>query len=54
VRISAVTLAERPDLIEPMWQMPNTWPEYMLHDPVADIYFEHLPTSGLSQFSWLR
>ena len=45
MRISAVTLAERPDLIEPMWQMPNTWPEYMLHDPVADIYFEHLPTT---------
>ena len=40
-----VTLAERPDLIEPMWQMPNTWPEFMLHDPVADVYFDHLPTT---------
>jgi len=25
--------------------MPNHWPEYMLHDPVADIYFEQLPTA---------
>ena len=35
------TLAERPDLIRPMWDMPNDWPEFMLHDPT--IYFGRLP-----------
>ncbi len=45
MQISTVTLAQRPDLIGPMWDMPNHWPEYMLHDPVADIYFEQLSTA---------
>ena len=42
MQISIVTVAQRPDLIGPMWNMPNNWPEYMLHDPVAGIYFERL------------
>lgn len=41
---STVTLAERPDLIEPMQAMPNTWPAYMLHDPVAAVFYERLST----------
>ncbi|MEA2356393.1 MAG: hypothetical protein QOD61_2522, partial [Solirubrobacteraceae bacterium] len=32
---SFVTLAERPDLIEAMWSMPNTWAPFMLQDPVG-------------------
>ena len=45
MQITVVTLAERPDLIGPMWQLPSTWPEYMLHDPVADVCFDQLPTT---------
>lgn len=41
--VSVVTLAERPDLVEAMWSMPNTWPVFMQKDPVADIFFGRLP-----------
>ena len=37
--IVIVTLAERPDLIPAMWSMQNPWPAFMLHDPVADVFF---------------
>jgi GNAT superfamily N-acetyltransferase len=40
--VSTVTLAERPDLIEVMWSMPNTWPTFMLQDPVAHVFFHRL------------
>jgi GNAT superfamily N-acetyltransferase len=40
--VSTVTLAERPDLVEVMWSMPNTWPTFMLHDPVAHLFFHRL------------
>ncbi|MEO8610273.1 MAG: GNAT family N-acetyltransferase [Chloroflexota bacterium] len=37
------TLAERPDLIREADQMNGAgWPEFMLHDPVADQYFGQL------------
>ena len=26
-----VSLAERPDLIDSMWNMPSPWPTFMLH-----------------------
>ncbi|WP_149179895.1 N-acetyltransferase [Streptomyces sp. TRM49041] len=34
------TLAERPELVDAMWRMPNLWPEFMLHDPVSDIAYD--------------
>lgn len=40
---SIVTLAERPDLVDAMWAMPNPWPTYMRHDPVAHLFFDRLP-----------
>lgn len=41
--LTVVTLAERPDLIEAMWDMPSLWPAFMLQDPVAEILFGQLP-----------
>lgn len=38
-----VTLSERPDLAEAMWELPNTWPAFMFHDPVSDLLFELVP-----------
>lgn len=38
------TLAERPDLVEAMWSLPNTWPEFMQQDPIANLLFGRLPT----------
>ena len=32
-------LADRPDLAEAMWDMPNSWPEFMRHDPIGGLYF---------------
>jgi hypothetical protein len=40
---AVLTLAERPDLVDAMWDMPTTWPPFMLEDPVADVWFERLP-----------
>ena len=38
-----LSLAERPDLTEPMWNMPNPWPEFMTKDPIGDEFFSRLP-----------
>jgi GNAT superfamily N-acetyltransferase len=40
---SIVTLAARPDLIEAMWDMPNSWPAFMMQDPVAARLWGRLP-----------
>jgi GNAT superfamily N-acetyltransferase len=34
-----VTLAERPDLAEAMWDLGSVWPEFMKQDPIADVYY---------------
>jgi len=39
VEITTSTLAERPDLISQVWDMPDTWAEFMDHDPIADALF---------------
>lgn len=38
-----VTVAERPDLIRPMWELPNPWPTFMQQDLVAHLYYDLLP-----------
>ncbi len=40
--VSFTTAAERPDLVEAMWSIPSTWPEYMLHDPIANLFYPRL------------
>ncbi|MFI1867208.1 N-acetyltransferase [Streptomyces jumonjinensis] len=40
--LEITTLAERPGLQEPMWRMPDTWPEFMLHDPIGWAYFSRI------------
>lgn len=42
MELSVVTLAERPDLIDEMWSLPNTWPVFMRQDPVANLYYGKL------------
>jgi GNAT superfamily N-acetyltransferase len=37
-------LADRPDLATAMWDMPNSWPEFMRHDPVGGLYYGNLET----------
>ena len=37
-------LADRPDLVEPMWDMPNSWPEFMRHDPIGGLFYGNVET----------
>jgi GNAT superfamily N-acetyltransferase len=41
-----VSLAERPDLVEAQWDLTSVWPEFMLHDPVGDLYYGRLEVWG--------
>lgn len=38
-----VTVAERPDLVRAMWDLPNPWPRFMLQDVVATFCYDLLP-----------
>jgi hypothetical protein len=38
-----VSIAERPDLADPMWDMPNDWPPFMKADPIGELLFMRLP-----------
>lgn len=37
LRISV--LADRPDLMDVFWDMEDTWPEFMKHDPIGNTYY---------------
>ncbi len=37
-------LADRPDLAEAMWDMPNSWPEFMRHDPIGGLFYGNVET----------
>ena len=39
VPLKIAVLAERPDLVEAMWGMPNSWPEFMRHDPIGGLFY---------------
>ncbi|GAB2680432.1 N-acetyltransferase [Thalassiella azotivora] len=38
--MQVVTLAERPDLADRVFDFPGAWPEHMMHDPTAELYYE--------------
>jgi GNAT superfamily N-acetyltransferase len=42
--LSISVLADRPDLVEPMWDMPNSWPEFMRHDPIGGLFYGNVET----------
>ena len=37
-----VTLGARLDLAPSLWDLQSVWPEFMLHDPVADLYYQDI------------
>jgi GNAT superfamily N-acetyltransferase len=37
-------LADRPDLVEAMWDMPKSWPEFMRHDPIGGLFYGNVET----------
>jgi GNAT superfamily N-acetyltransferase len=44
VPLKVSVLADRPDLVEAMWAMPNSWPEFMRHDPMGGLYYGNVVT----------
>lgn len=40
--VDLFSLAERPDLADTLWGLSDLWPAFMLHDPIADLYFSRL------------
>jgi GNAT superfamily N-acetyltransferase len=42
--LTVSVLADHPDLVEPMWAMPNSWPEFMRHDPIGGLYYANVET----------
>lgn len=47
VVLTISVLADRPDLVTAMWDMPNSWPEFMRHDPTGALYYGNV----VSQFA---
>jgi GNAT superfamily N-acetyltransferase len=43
VGIEFVTVRDRPDLLRPMWDLPNPWPTFMQQDVVADFSYDLMP-----------
>lgn len=39
VQLIITTLAARPSLADAMWDMPNSWPEFMRHDPIGGLFY---------------
>jgi GNAT superfamily N-acetyltransferase len=42
VPLTISVLADRPDLSEAMWRMPNSWPEFMRHDPIGGLFYANV------------
>ncbi len=45
-RMDVVTLAQRPDLEPRLWDLTRAWPQFMLHDPIGDLYYANLQRWG--------
>jgi len=41
--IVITTLAERPELLEHLYDLADSWPEFMKHDPVANSLLGQIP-----------
>ncbi len=37
--VEIVTIAERPDLADLLWDFPAAWPDFMYQDPTSDLYY---------------
>ena len=35
MHLTTTVLADDPGLVDPMWAMDTTWPEFMRHDPIG-------------------
>ncbi|MFJ9798486.1 GNAT family N-acetyltransferase [Streptomyces sp. NPDC101145] len=44
--VKIVSLAERPELLDALWAMPNLWPEFMLQDQVSNLGYPWMVTEA--------
>ncbi len=44
MELKVASLAERPEMLEKVVGMANTWPELVLHDPVGNAHYGRIPT----------
>ncbi len=44
MQLSISVLADRPDLADAMWDMENSWPEFMRHDPIGGLFYGNVET----------
>jgi GNAT superfamily N-acetyltransferase len=42
VSLTISALADRPDLVDAFWDMEDSWPEFMKHDPMGGLYYGNL------------
>jgi GNAT superfamily N-acetyltransferase len=42
VSLTISVLADRPDLVDAFWDMENSWPEFMKHDPMGGLFYGNL------------
>lgn len=44
MELKVASLAERPEMLEKIVHMADTWPELVLHDPVGNAHYGRIPT----------
>lgn len=44
MQLTTTVLADEPALVDPMWAMESTWPEFMRHDPIGGLYYGNCTT----------
>jgi hypothetical protein len=43
--VEIVTIAERPDVGDLLWDFPGAWPAFMYQDPTSDLYYSEAATA---------
>ncbi|WP_405583632.1 N-acetyltransferase [Streptomyces sp. NBC_01092] len=43
MELTVASLAERPEMLDRVLEMPDTWPEFVVHDPVGNAHYARIP-----------
>ncbi|MFC5217671.1 N-acetyltransferase [Streptomyces coerulescens] len=43
MELKVSSLAERPEMLEAVLEMPDTWPEFVIQDPVGNAHYARIP-----------
>jgi hypothetical protein len=50
--VEIVTIAERPEVADLLWDFPGAWPTFMYQDPISDLYYAEA-ASAFAEFVML-